>query len=191
MFIKRNSRTINGRRYHHYLLVESVNTGKGPRHKVVCSLGNLEPGPPEKWRELARKLERALAGQLTFEGEEGYLNGLVERIREGSTEEAPSAERTRWLDVDTDELKFENAREGGSVHVGHQMWNKLGIGEVLEAAGLDEREQQLAEVLTLNRLIEPSSEHATPEWVDRTALPDILGEHLHRLNYRELYRSLD
>lgn len=192
MFIKRNSRTINGRRYHHYLLVESVNTEQGPRHKVVCSLGNLEPGPPEKWRNLAQRLEKALSGQLTFEGKEAHLNGLVQRVREGKPEsEAQPAADVRWLEVDTSNVALENARQAGPVHTGHEMWKKLGIGEVLAEAGLDERERELAEVLTLNRLIEPGSEHATPEWVERTALTDILGEQVSRLNYRELYKNLD
>lgn len=191
MFIKRCSRTVNGKRLEHYLLVESIRTPHGPRHRVVCSLGNLAPGPPEKWKQLARKLEMALAGQLTFEGEESHLNELLWRVKQDRSADVPTTNEAKWLEVDTDELKLEDAREAGPVHVGHQMWEKLGIGEVLSEAGLDEREQQLAEVLTLNRLIEPSSDYATPDWLERTALPDILGEHLTRLNYRELYKGLD
>jgi transposase len=103
----------------------------------------------------------------------------------------PTSDEVKWVEVDTDEVKVENAREAGPVHAGHQMWRKLGIGEVLREAGLDEREEELAEVLALNRLIEPSSEYATPEWVDRTALSDILGEQVSSLNYRELYKELD
>jgi transposase len=191
MFIKRCSRTVNGRRFEHYLLVESVRTPDGPRHRVVCSLGNLAPGPPEKWKQLAQKLEKALAGQLTFEGEDSHLNELVRRVQHDMPMKVPTSDEVKWVEVDTDEVKVENAREAGPVHAGHQMWRKLGIGEVLREAGLDEREEELAEVLALNRLIEPSSEYATPEWVDRTALSDILGEQVSSLNYRELYKELD
>ncbi len=49
----------------------------------------------------------------------------------------------------------------------------------------------LAEVLTLNRLIEPASEHATPEWSSRTALSDILGPSVSHIDYRDLYGNLD
>jgi hypothetical protein len=39
MFIKRTTKRVKGKTYVNHLLVESVATPKGPRHKVVCSLG--------------------------------------------------------------------------------------------------------------------------------------------------------
>lgn len=192
MFIKRNSRTINGRKYHHYLLVESMRTEKGPRQKVICSLGNLNPGPPEKWRELAKKLERALSGQLTFEEQDESLRKLISKVENAKNESNEMADQdSDVVPVKTNEVQCEDAREAGPVHVGHQIWNKLSIGEILSDAGLSDGQQELAEILTLNRLIEPSSEHATPDWVARTAIPDLLGDKYNRLNYRYLYESLD
>src|SRR5271165_5530054 len=47
---------------------ESVLTDKGPRQKVICSLGDLSPRPPEQWLALARKLQDALTGQLSLPG---------------------------------------------------------------------------------------------------------------------------
>ena len=69
MFIKKSSKTVNGKTYVNHLLVESVNTPKGPRHKVICSLGNLDPGPPEKWLGVAQNIEKALGGQLPIEAD--------------------------------------------------------------------------------------------------------------------------
>ena len=46
MFIRQTRRSVQGRTYTNYLLVESVRTPKGPRQKVVCSLGDLSPRPP-------------------------------------------------------------------------------------------------------------------------------------------------
>ncbi len=192
MFIKRSSRTINGRKYHHFLLVESVRTEKGPRQKVICSLGNLQPGPPEKWRELAKKLECALSGQLSIEPQDESLQKLIAHIE--SAKNDPKAELSQDSDVvsvKTNDVQFEDAREAGPVHVGHQIWKKLEIDEILSKAGLRADQQELAEILTLNRLIEPSSEHATPEWVSRTVIPDLLGDKYNYLNYRLLYENLD
>jgi len=67
MFIKANKSTIRGKTYTNYLLVETEQTEKGPRHKVICSLGSLKPAPAEQWHRLAQKIERALSGQLTFD----------------------------------------------------------------------------------------------------------------------------
>jgi transposase len=192
MFIKRSSRTINGRQYHHYLLVESVRTEKGPRQKVICSLGNMQPGPPEKWKELARKLDRALSGQLLIEEQDESLQELVAHVESAKSKTAAESDcEPTVLPVKINEVKNEDAREAGPVHVGHSMWNKLGINEILTEAGLSQEQQELAEILTLNRLVEPTSEHATPDWVARTAIPDLLGEKYNRLNYRLLYDNLD
>lgn len=194
MFIKRSSRTINGRKYHHYLLVESVRTEKGPRQKVICSLGNMQPGPPEKWKELAQKLDRALAGQLSIEDQDESLQKLVAQVEGTKTKPSNGQEEAsdpEVVPVKIGEVKCEDAREAGPVHVGHAIWNKLGIGEILSEAGLSDDQRELTEILTLNRLVEPGSEHATPEWVARTAIPDLLGEKYNRLNYRLLYDNLD
>ncbi|MGH9677845.1 MAG: IS1634 family transposase, partial [Candidatus Acidiferrum sp.] len=68
---------------------------------------------------------------------------------------------------------------------------QLGLKEILTAAGLSDRACQLSEAMTLNRLIFPLSEHAMPEWIERTALSDILGTNLSALSDEALYRNLD
>src|SRR3972149_108245 len=49
MYLRRTTRRVGGTTYHNYLLVESVATPKGPRQRVICSLGTLAPGPKEAW----------------------------------------------------------------------------------------------------------------------------------------------
>src|SRR2546428_13580184 len=63
MYIRKSTRTYKGKTYTNYLLVESVQTPKGPRQRIICSLGSLEPGPAEEWLGLAHKLRSALQGQ--------------------------------------------------------------------------------------------------------------------------------
>ena len=68
MYIRKTVRRYKDKTYVNFLLVESVLTDKGPRQKVICSLGDLSPGPPEQWLALARKLQDALTGQLSLPG---------------------------------------------------------------------------------------------------------------------------
>ena len=68
MYIRKTVRRYKDKTYVNYLLVESVLTDKGPRQKVICSLGDLSPRPPEQWLALARKLQDALTGQLSLPG---------------------------------------------------------------------------------------------------------------------------
>jgi len=63
MYIRRSVRTYKGKTYTNYVLVEAVQTPKGPRQKTICSLGDLSPRPREEWLKLAHKLEHALTGQ--------------------------------------------------------------------------------------------------------------------------------
>src|SRR6266513_6338808 len=68
MYIRKSTRTYKGKTYTYHLLVESVQTAKGPRQRTICSLGSLEPAPAEDWRGLAHKLQSALQGQESLSG---------------------------------------------------------------------------------------------------------------------------
>src|SRR6201984_1265745 len=66
MYIRKSTRTYKGKTYVNHLLVESVQTPKGPRQRSICSLGSLEPAPAEDWLGLAHKLQSALEGQASL-----------------------------------------------------------------------------------------------------------------------------
>jgi len=189
MFIKANTKIVKGKPYKNYLLVESMTTPKGPRHHVVCSLGNLRPAPKEYWLQLSRKVEAALAGQLPIVPDP-QVDEIV-AMANSSAGSVGNTDTTSGVMIDVDRVSTENPREAGPVHVGHQMWLRIGMDEVLTQAGLDRRACALTEILVLNRLAQPSSERGTQTWVFRTALPDILGWEMPAVGKNTLYRHLD
>lgn len=194
MFIKKTSKTSNGKVYVNHLLVESIATPKGPRHRVVCSLGSLEPAPEGEWLSLARRIEAGLGGQgslLDGVGADAIVDVVRSRPQPRSAGQHRGGGRAGVVAIHTDGIETEEAREAGPAHVGHQMWIKLTMDAILAAAGLDQRARRLTEVMTMNRLIKPLSEHATPDWIRRTALADILGTDFSNLNDEALYRNLD
>jgi transposase len=71
------------------------------------------------------------------------------------------------------------------------MWRRLQLDAILRKAGLNERTRLLTEVMTINRLVTPFSEHAMPDWVRRTALADLLHADFSLLNDEALYGNLD
>jgi transposase len=192
VFLKRNVTTIKGKTYENFCLVESVSTPRGPRHKVICSLGHLEPGPREHWLALAHKLESSLSGQtsLVLEPETAQL---IERVRELAKKSPPlrSASGEDVQRVRVDLVTTTDARPAGAIHVGHQMWKRLGIDQVLADVGLPEKTRTLSEAMVLNRLIRPASEHAMPDWMAHTAISDVLGLQTRQLSDTALYRNLD
>ena len=175
MYIRKSIRKYKGKTYTNYLLVESVHTPKGPRQRTICSLGNLAPAPAEQWLALAHRLESALEGQLSLESSDPKMQELLEKARRGKKRKAVRPETDTVVAVDTDRIELQQAREAGPVHVGHQMWERLGLDGILRRAGLTEEACTLSEAMTLNRLIAPSSEHAMPQWIRRTAMGDILA----------------
>lgn len=191
MYIRKSRRTYKGKTYTNHLLVESLQTAKGPRQRTICSLGSLQPAPAEDWLGLARKLQSALQGQESLSGSSTKIQEWVEKARNKKNSTVRSDGDRSTVTVEPDKVQIEQAREVGPVHVGHQLWGQLGMNRILQEAGLSTRACRLTEVMTLNRLICPSSEHAMPDWIRRTALGDILREDFSELEDEALYRNLD
>ena len=202
MYIRKSSRTYNGKTYTNYVLVESVVTPKGPRQKTICSLGDLSPRPRQEWLKLARKIEDALVGQNdlldrdTNEVAEIVAGLRARRTNETHAQAEPSASSPRTqagalIEVDPSRVTTEQHREAGPVHVGNQFWQRLGLDQILRDRGLSEATCRLACAMTLNRLIAPVSEHAMPAWIRRTALADIFGVSFDALEEDPLYEVLD
>jgi transposase len=188
VFIKQTRKKLKGKTYSNYLLVESVATARGPRHRVVCSLGSLAPAPREHWLRLAHNLQDSLGGQESLLAKSAREQELAAKLAA-----APHGARAtrRAVEFDTEALEVEQARQAGAVHVGHQIWERLGLEEMLAKAGLSHKTRLLTELMVLNRLIEPASELAMSEWVRRSALCDILKTDFSALNEDRLYRNMD
>lgn len=199
MYIRKASRTYKGKTYSNYLLVESIGTPKGPRQKVICSLGDLSPRPKQDWLALAHKLQAALSGQqeLVRSPANTELERLLTKVKSSSgVSEPPPLPDTattspELITVRVDGVRCEQSREAGPVHVGCQFWHRLELDSILETAGLSQGARRLTLAMTLNRLIHPTSELAMPDWIRTTALPDILGVDFNALAEDALYRNLD
>jgi transposase len=195
VYIRRTRKQYKGKSYFNYVLVESQATPKGPRQKTICSLGSLEPAPPAQWLALARRIESALSGQLPLAPEAAQVSALTERVRKQSARargpRTQSSEAPRLIAIDPMRVTVEEAREAGSVHVGHQIWRQLELPQILARAGLSERACVLTEAMVLNRLIAPRSEHAMPDWMRRCALEELLHSNFSTLSDDALYRNLD
>jgi len=199
MFIRQKKGKYKGKTYINYQLVESVRTPEGPRQKIICSLGDLGPKPRGEWLKLAHKVQSALVGQIDlFEDESEQVTRISRKIQ--ATPQAQSrtprsaaekSENDEIVAVRAKAVTTELHREAGSVHVGCQFWKKLGLDEILADAGLDKRARDLSCLMTMNRLLSPSSENGMPDWIRSTALSDILGIDLDRLAKDSLYRNLD
>jgi hypothetical protein len=191
VFIKRTTRRVGTKTYVNHLLVESVATPDGPRHRTICSLGALAPAPVGDWQGLARKLSAALGGQTTLVPD-ATVDALAQRVRPARRRLHPVPPAgEHGVAIHPDQVRVEDVREAGPVYVGHQLWRALTLDPILAAAGLSARARVLTEIMVLNRLVSPASEHAMPDWIRRTALADLLGTDFTTLSDEALYRNLD
>ena len=204
MYIRKSMRSYRGKTYTNHLLVESVQTPKGPRQRTVCSLGDLSPRSRKEWLKLALKIEDALVGQGDLlDPDDGEVADVVRRVRARRVrghgdrsvyDEAPAPPQGSsggLIKVDPTRVTTERHREAGPVHVGCQFWRRLGLDDILRDCKLSAAARDLACAMTLNRLIAPCSEHAMPDWIRRTALADILGADFEALEEDPLYLVLD
>jgi transposase len=179
MFLRRNRRRIRGADYVYWTLVECVRTARGPRQRVVATIGKLSDLKKEErvgWEEIGRVLS----------GEQTKAADLFEEQKD----------IPEWATVNTRGIQIERMRRFGDVYCGLALWKRLKLDRVFEKLQEQGREDiswaDMFCVLTVARMCQPSSELAIAEsWYEKTALEDLLGISVDKVNESRLYRSLD
>jgi transposase len=179
MYLRRNTKKKNGADYDCWTLVESVRTPRGPRQRIVATIGKL-PGLDREerlgWDEIGRLLS----------GKPRPAPGLFQQ-----PEEPPS-----WATVNLTGVSVERLRHFGDVYLGLLLWNRLGLAEFCRETMSEGREEVpwslMAAILVMARFCAPSSELQIAEsWYEKTALDDLLGVPVAKINDDRLYRALD
>jgi transposase len=164
-----------GRAHTYWRLVRSVRRGRRVVQETVAHLGELDSE--------GRARARGLAQEITGRADQRELF------------EAPAtAEPT--VAVQLQGLRVERGRAFGNVWLGWTLWRALRLEELCAALLPPGREAvpwaQMAAVLVIARLCEPSSElHIAEDWYRTTALEDLLGVPAARIDDNRLYRALD
>ena len=171
MHLRKWRKRSKGGTEEYWAVVECYRTARGPRQRIVAYLGGMQAPARQGVMQAAR-------------GESARQPRLLE---EGDPE---------WVEVDASGLRVERVREFGGPWLGLRVMEKLGLAEFLESALPGGREEipwaRMAQVLIVGRLCDPSSELRLAEDVyARTALVDLLGVPVEKVNDDRLYRALD
>lgn len=186
MFLRRKDKQVRGVGYSYWSLCETVRTARGPRQRVVASLGKLEeaqlPGLRGGWADLTALLR---GEELTVPATQPPLPGF-----------APTESAQQWEQVDVQGLRVERARDFGEPYLALALWHRLGLdrllAELLPAGRESVQWAQVAALLTVARFCAQRSELGVAEhWYDTTALDDLLGVDSALVNDARLYRALD
>ncbi len=175
MYLRHSVRRKDGKRHVYWRLVRSVRRNGKVVQETVAQLGELDAE--------GRAKAKALARQITGRGHQREL------FEPRELDDAPVAVRLK-------QLRLERGRAFGDVWLGWTLWRALRLdelcGEILGRGREALPWAQIASILVIARLCEPSSElHIAEDWYRRTALEDLLGVPVERVNEDRLYRALD
>lgn len=184
MFLKKCARKKNGKPHTYWQLVESYRTPRGPRHRVVAYLGELDASEHRGWGRLALHLD----GKAAVKAQQLMLFDTVDTH---NNDPVP-----QYVEVDLKGVRVERTRDFGDVFLALTLWRMLGFDELFSKnlpVGREEVSWSLmACVLTIARFVEPDSElHVEDTWYHRTALGQMLAVAAGKVNSARLYRTLD
>jgi transposase len=150
--------------------VESRRTPRGPRQHVVAYLGDVS-------KDFADGVRSVAAGTPS----QGDLF---------------SDRKPEWVEVDASRIRVERARCFGSSWLALELIRELGLDKFL-ASHLDEGRAEIpwsltAQILVAERLLDARSElFIAAGGYEKTALSDLLGVPVPKVNDDRLYRALD
>jgi hypothetical protein len=174
MFLRPYYRRRNGQREAYWALVESYRTTGGPRQRTVAYLGLMD--------EAGRLgIEQAVAPQPPDQQPELFPEARTE---------------PRFVEIDRTRVRVENSRQFGGPWLALELVKRLGLHDFLQRtmpAGQEHVPWSLtALILVIARLCEPSSElHIAEHFYRQSALCDLLGVPMDKVDDNRLYRGLD
>jgi transposase len=171
VFLRKVCRNKDGKSHHYWVLVESYRTVRGPRHRTVAYLGEMD--------EAGR-----LGVRQAAQNSRGYQPSLLD---DGVPE---------WIEVDLGGVHTERPRRFGDVWLAVEMMKRLGLDEFLqEALGRRSMKTSWADVVSIlvaARFCEPRSElHVAEHFYSQSALADLYGIPAFAIYDNRLYRAMD
>ena len=172
MFLRPCYRVKDGKRHAYWALVESFRSERGPRQRVVAYLGQLDE-----------------SGRL------GVQQAAEENPRDRQ-QTLFDETQPRWVEVNASAVRVERCRQFGGPWLTLELIRQLGLHEFLKRtlpAGREDVPWSLtALILIVARLCEPSSElYIAEHFYRQTALAELLGVPVEKVDDNRLYRGLD
>jgi len=174
VYLRHTTIRKNGKAHTYWRLVRSIRSGSKVRQETVAYLGELDA----EGRLKARALAEHIVGKMP------------------QPELDDTARITEPVKIRLEGVRVERGRRFGDVWLGWTLWRAVGLSEVWEELLPQGREEvawaTMAAISAIARLCEPSSElHIAEDWYRQTALEDLLGVPVEKVNEDRLYRVLD
>ena len=203
MYIRKTKKPApkTGKYYFTYQLVESSRTEKGPRQKILLSMGSDIELPAEDLPLLAKRIEEIIHGytdalvshSVAVEtlAQEYASRLIIRQVNQPKT--APiSAETPDYQNIDLETIEYQEPRTVGIEHLLLSFASELKLQKELTSLGFSEKEVILALGTILARAAFPKSERATYEWLTtKSGLGELLGFNFKDTSLNHLYQISD
>ena len=199
MFIRRTkTRSVKGKDYYSYRLVQSERIDGKVRPKTLLNLGANFDVPQEQWGAVTQLAESLLQGQPPLFSAKPEVQAaardLVSGLRaRGFSRGESTAEQDAIATLDLDTLGHEDARSVGCERLCLHALEELGLPPLLGKLGVSERDARIALALVIAKMVHPSSEREALRWLqDDSAIRELLSlDQGPVLSLSKLYRTND
>jgi len=182
-------------------LIQNTRTPKGPRQRVVVSLGTKMDIPQKDRSSVAKMVEARMRGQKRLFEEDlkliEYVDLIVKKIQtDGKWRSERKQVKNMEEDKDTveifiDQVEHSQDRILGPLLVGHHFWKHLNFPAILTNCGFNGSQIATAELSVLNRLIDQGSELSHPVWIKTVAAEEIIIENAENFGKDRFYYISD
>jgi len=198
MFIRRTKTgtSVDGNDYYTFRLVVSQRVGDKVRQRTLLNLGRYFSLPREQWGLLCTRIDDIISGQLSMEAPPEEIETLAQRyaarLIANRSEQNDNENATDYQEVDVASLELVRPRSIGVEHVGLEAIKSLNIPKILEEAGLNKVQRDVAIGAIIGRMAEPGSERATWQWLtERSGLGELMDVDFESMSVMRLYRTSD
>lgn len=201
MFIRKKTKfhPKTKKAYPVYQLIESVRTERGPRQRILLSLGSDLNMSDEDLKMLANRIEEIFLGSPSLflysnkieQLAQEYASQLIRRQSSSPVSESIS-QATDYQSIDIASIEQQEPRTVGAEHLLLHFALQLELPKKLKDLGLSEKEIALSLGTIIARAAFPASERATHEWLTkRSGLGELIDFDFNQISLHQLYKISD
>ncbi len=92
-----------------------------------------------------------------------------------------------------EDIAVQKSKPYGELAIANALWDEWKLSKVFtyNPTNSDLSTSVVAKILTINRCVAPCSHYSLPQWVNKTAISEIIGQKLQHLNDDKIYYELD
>ena len=187
--------------YIYYRLTHSYRIGNKTRQSVLLNLGKLEGISKSDHKTLANRIEEIITGaeNSLFPSLPNEIENLAQSFAQQISRDKifPSTKGKsiskdvdqNYQQVNLDSIEQLESHQMGGEWLVKQAFNKLGLANILESIGLDNKQIDIAQLLLTAKLIHPSSELETERWLNENSGALELYNNIEKVTRYKLYQT--